>query len=202
MSFLTCNSKGKTLLTAYLKLARSLSMKERERPLARAGNAWLEVETGPKGSEYLTRVKLTSVWSFFSFFLYLFYFVTLIYFWLRSYACHVVWIQQKTYQAAIGDLTITAERMQYVDFTAPYVESGVAMIVPAKPLVSALMFMKPFTWDMWLVTGVILIYTMLTVWFLEHQSNPDFSGSWKNQISTALWFTFSSLFFAHSKYQF
>ncbi|KAM3748283.1 hypothetical protein ACB098_05G096500 [Castanea mollissima] len=106
-------------------------------------------------------------------------------------------VDNKTYQAAIGDLTITAERMQYVDFTAPYVESGVAMIVPAKPLVSALMFMKPFTWDMWLVTGVILIYTMLTVWFLEHQSNPDFSGSWKNQISTALWFTFSSLFFAH-----
>ena len=110
-------------------------------------------------------------------------------------------MQQKTYDAAIGDLTITAERLQYVDFTAPYIESGVAMIAPAKPVGSAFMFTKPFTWDMWLVTSAILIYTVLIVWLLEHQSNPEFSGSWRNQISTALWFTFSSLFFAHSKYQ-
>uniref|UniRef100_A0A7N2LR04 Glutamate receptor n=1 Tax=Quercus lobata TaxID=97700 RepID=A0A7N2LR04_QUELO len=106
-------------------------------------------------------------------------------------------VHNKTYDAAIGDLTITAERLQYVDFTAPYIESGVAMIAPAKPVGSAFMFTKPFTWDMWLVTSAILIYTVLIVWLLEHQSNPEFSGSWRNQISTALWFTFSSLFFAH-----
>uniref|UniRef100_A0A2N9G5T9 Glutamate receptor n=1 Tax=Fagus sylvatica TaxID=28930 RepID=A0A2N9G5T9_FAGSY len=72
-----------------------------------------------------------------------------------------------------------------------------AMIVPAKSTGSALVFTKPFTWDMWVVTGVILMYTTLIVYFLERQSNPEFSGSWKNQISTALWFTLSSLFFAH-----
>ena len=112
----------------------------------------------------------------------------------------VMWfpIQQKTYDAAIGDFTILAERLQYVDFTVPYVDSGMAMIVPAKSTGSALVFTKPFTWDMWVVTGVILMYTTLIVCFLERQSNPEFSGSWKNQISTALWFTLSSLFFAHS----
>ncbi|GMY37630.1 glutamate receptor 2.9-like [Fagus crenata] len=111
----------------------------------------------------------------------------------------VMWfpIQQKTYDAAIGDFTILAERLQYVDFTVPYVDSGMAMIVPAKSTGSALVFTKPFTWDMWVVTGVILMYTTLIVCFLERQSNPEFSGSWKNQISTALWFTLSSLFFAH-----
>uniref|UniRef100_A0A2N9J0D7 Ionotropic glutamate receptor C-terminal domain-containing protein n=1 Tax=Fagus sylvatica TaxID=28930 RepID=A0A2N9J0D7_FAGSY len=111
----------------------------------------------------------------------------------------VMWfpIQQKTYDAAIGDFTILAERLQYVDFTVPYVDSGMAMIVPAKSTGSALVFTKPFTWDMWVVTGVILMYTTLIVYFLERQSNPEFSGSWKNQISTALWFTLSSLFFAH-----
>ncbi|XP_050290063.1 glutamate receptor 2.9-like [Quercus robur] len=106
-------------------------------------------------------------------------------------------VHNKTYDAAIGDLTITAERLQYVDFTAPYIESGVAMIAPAKPVGSAFTFTKPFTWDMWLVTSAILTYTVLIVWLLEHQSNPEFSGSWRNQISAALWFTFSSLFFAH-----
>jgi ionotropic glutamate receptor len=62
------------------------------------------------------------------------------------------------------------------------------------------MFMKPFTWQMWAVTGAILIYTMLVVWYLEKEDNEEFQGNWKNQISTSFWFTFSSLFFAHSEY--
>jgi hypothetical protein len=109
--------------------------------------------------------------------------------------------QWKKYDAVIGDITLLANRTQYVDFTVPFAESGLSMIVPTKPEASAWMFMKPFTVEMWVATGGILIYTMLVVWFLERQCNPEFNGSWKNQISTALWFTFSSLFFAHSKYQ-
>ena len=99
----------------------------------------------------------------------------------------------------VGDVTILAGRSKLVEFTQPYAESGLSMVVPAKSEESAWMFMRPFTWKMWVVTGVILIYTMLIVWLLEHKQNPDFNGSWQNQISTALWFTFSSLFFAHSK---
>jgi hypothetical protein len=103
----------------------------------------------------------------------------------------------------IGDVTIITDRLQYADFTLPYAESGLAMIVPAKPEGSPLTFTKPFTWSMWAVTGALLLYTMIIVWLLERQSNPEFGhGTWKNQISTALWFTFSSLFFAHSKYQY
>lgn len=99
-------------------------------------------------------------------------------------------------------MTILEERLQYVDFTVPYAESGLSMIVPAKSEESAWMFMKPFTWELWMVTGAILIYTMLVVWYLEREPNPEFHGNWKSQLSTALWFTFSSLFFAHSKYQY
>lgn len=68
-------------------------------------------------------------------------------------------MQQKTFDAAIGDLTITADRLQYVDFTTPFVEPGFAMIVPAKPTGSAWMFTKPCTLNMWVMTGVILMYT-------------------------------------------
>ena len=113
-----------------------------------------------------------------------------------------VQIQKKVLDAVVGDVAILADQFQYFDFTLPFAESSLAMIVPVKPARSALMFTKPFTWDMWVVTGVILMYTMLIVCLLERQSNPEFSGSLKNQITTALWFTFSSLFFAHSKYQF
>ncbi|XP_041028023.1 glutamate receptor 2.7-like [Juglans microcarpa x Juglans regia] len=106
-------------------------------------------------------------------------------------------VSNKTYDAIIGDVTILADRFQSVDFTLPYAESGLAMIVPEKTDSSPLMFAKPFTWEMWVVTGAILMYTMLIVWILERQYNPEFNGSWKDQISTALWFTFSSIFFAH-----
>ncbi|XP_035545287.1 glutamate receptor 2.7-like isoform X2 [Juglans regia] len=106
-------------------------------------------------------------------------------------------VSNKTYDAIIGDVTILADRFQSVDFTLPYAESGLAMIVPEKTDSSPLMFAKPFTWEMWVVTGAILMYTMVIVWILERQYNSDFNGSWKDQICTALWFTFSSIFFAH-----
>lgn len=107
----------------------------------------------------------------------------------------------KTYDAAVGDITILQDRLNDLEFTQPYTESGLSTIVPTRSLGSALLIMKPFTWSMWMVTGGIFIYTMFVVWFLEHQTNPQFRGTWKDQISTSLWFTFSSLFFAHSKYK-
>ncbi|GLT66694.1 hypothetical protein SLA2020_390470 [Shorea laevis] len=112
-----------------------------------------------------------------------------------------MWVktQWKSYDAAIGDITLLAKRMQHVDFTLPFAELGLSMIVPVKPEGSEWMFTKPFTSGMWVATAAILVYTMLVVWFLEHQCNPEFSGPWKNQISTSLWFTFSSLFFAHKE---
>ncbi|KAF5473007.1 hypothetical protein F2P56_009658 [Juglans regia] len=106
-------------------------------------------------------------------------------------------VHNKTYDGVVGDFTILSDRLQYVDFTVPYTESSLVLIVPEKSESFEFMFIEPFTWGLWVVTGAILMYTMFTVWFLEHQSNPEFSGPWKNQISTALWFTLSSLFFAH-----
>ncbi|KAF8031896.1 hypothetical protein BT93_D0953 [Corymbia citriodora subsp. variegata] len=107
-------------------------------------------------------------------------------------------VRDKTYDAAVGDVTILANRSQFVEFTQPFIASDLSMIVPEKPdLNRALIFMEPFTPTMWIASGGILIYTMLVVWFLERPINPEFRGPWTNQLSTALWFTFSSLFFAH-----
>ncbi|CAJ1939216.1 unnamed protein product [Sphenostylis stenocarpa] len=106
-------------------------------------------------------------------------------------------VHNKTYEAVVGDVTILEERLEYVDFTIPYAESGLSMIVTEKSEDSTWMFMKPFTWQMWVATGAVLMYTMIVVWCLERKPNPEFHGNWKRQISTALMFTFSSLFFAH-----
>ncbi|XP_062160687.1 glutamate receptor 2.9-like [Alnus glutinosa] len=115
-----------------------------------------------------------------------------------TYTDLVYHVYNKTYDAVIGDVTILADRLQYADFTLPFAESGLGIIIAVKPEGgSPLPFTKPFTRGMWVVTGAILMYTMIIVWLLERQSNPEFGGPWKYQISTALWFTFSSLFFAH-----
>lgn len=106
----------------------------------------------------------------------------------------------KTYDAAVGDVTILEERTQYVEFTQPYTQSGLSMIVPAKSENSMWVFLKPFTFEMWVATAATFIYTMFIVWIMEHRSNSAFRGHWKDQISTTLWFTFSSVFYAYSKY--
>ncbi|KAL3596487.1 hypothetical protein D5086_008124 [Populus alba] len=58
-------------------------------------------------------------------------------------------VYNKTYDALVGDVTILARRAEKVEFTQPYAESGLSMIVPEVSKESAWMFMKPFTKDMW-----------------------------------------------------
>ncbi|XP_058197502.1 glutamate receptor 2.7-like isoform X1 [Rhododendron vialii] len=106
-------------------------------------------------------------------------------------------VANKTFGAAVGDVTILSKRWSGVEFTEPFTESGLLMVVPAKPAHKAWIFLKPFTVETWLATGAVLIYTMFVVWFLEHRSNPEFGGPWKDQLGNVLWFTFSSLFLAH-----
>ncbi|XP_048132294.1 glutamate receptor 2.9-like [Rhodamnia argentea] len=109
-------------------------------------------------------------------------------------------VRDQTYDAAVGDITILANRSLYVEFTQPFMGSDLTVIVPAKPVIDrASIFIMPFTPRMWAASGGILIYTMLVVWFLEHPTNPEFRGPRTKQLSTALWFTFSSLFFAHKE---
>ncbi|KAK1422710.1 hypothetical protein QVD17_17996 [Tagetes erecta] len=115
-----------------------------------------------------------------------------------SYDDMVDKVYYKEYDAVVGDVTILANRSQYVEFTQPFIESGLSMVVPVKPdTQQAWKFMKPFTVEMWLATLSILLYTMFVVWFMEHQVNQEFRGPLKDQLGTALWFTFSSLFFSH-----
>ncbi|CAN1810539.1 Glutamate receptor 3.6 [Linum perenne] len=106
-------------------------------------------------------------------------------------------VYNKTYDAVVGDMTITSSRSDKVEFTQPFMESGLSMIVPANSERSAWMFLKPFTPKMWLVTGAILIYTMFIIWFFEHRTSPEYNGPLRSQMGTAIHFTFSSLFFAH-----
>ncbi|KAM5570987.1 glutamate receptor 2.8-like [Rosa sericea] len=103
------------------------------------------------------------------------------------------------YDAAVGDITIRANRSLYVDFTLPYTESGVSMIVPIEDSKSknAWVFLEPLTWDLWLTTGCFFIFIGFVVWVLEHRINEDFRGPISYQVGTSFWFAFSTMVFSH-----
>ncbi|GMH19544.1 hypothetical protein Nepgr_021385 [Nepenthes gracilis] len=106
-------------------------------------------------------------------------------------------VYNKSFDAIVGDITILSNRTDYVEFTQPFVESGLSMVLPEKSDASkGWIFLRPFRKELWLLTFASLIYTTFIIWVLEHRTNQEFRGSWKNQISASLWFTFSSLFFS------
>ncbi|KAJ6366711.1 hypothetical protein OIU77_003148 [Salix suchowensis] len=102
------------------------------------------------------------------------------------------------YDAAIGDIAIITNRTKMVDFTQPYIESGLVVVAPVKKRnSSAWAFLQPFTGQMWSVTALFFIIVGAVVWILEHRLNDDFRGPPRRQLITILWFSFSTWFFAH-----
>ncbi|URE21657.1 hypothetical protein MUK42_11669 [Musa troglodytarum] len=106
----------------------------------------------------------------------------------------------QNFDAVVGDVTITPNRSLYVDFSAPFTEVGMSMVVPVKDDRgrSAWIFLKPLTTELWLATGAFFIFTGLVVWVLEHRVNDSFRGPPLHQLGTIFYFSFSTLVFAHS----
>ncbi|XP_047325077.1 glutamate receptor 2.7-like [Impatiens glandulifera] len=104
------------------------------------------------------------------------------------------------YDAVVGDVTIVANRSLYVDFTLPFMDSGVTMFVPYKDKKNnnPLAFLKPLTWDLWVTSGCFFIFIGFVIWILEHKPNGDFGSSQSdNEGCTSFWSSFSTLFLAH-----
>ncbi|XP_029129834.1 glutamate receptor 3.6 isoform X2 [Cajanus cajan] len=101
------------------------------------------------------------------------------------------------FDAVVGDITITTNRAKIVDFTQPYVESGLVVVAPIKKLKSsAWAFLTPFAPIMWFVTGMFFLVVGAVVWILERRINDDFRGPARRQLVTIIWFSFSTLYFA------
>ncbi|XP_041008581.1 glutamate receptor 3.4-like isoform X1 [Juglans microcarpa x Juglans regia] len=102
------------------------------------------------------------------------------------------------FDAAVGDITIVTNRTKIVDFTQPYMESGLVVVAPVKELKSSpWSFLKPFTAKMWCVTGIFFLFVGAVVWILEHRINHEFRGPPSQQLMTIFWFSFSTMFFSH-----
>ncbi|XWS23009.1 hypothetical protein CRYUN_Cryun29cG0084500 [Craigia yunnanensis] len=115
-----------------------------------------------------------------------------------SYNELVTQVAQNKYDAAVGDITIVMNRTKIVDFTQPYMESGLLVVAPVKEAKSnPWAFLKPFTREMWFVTAAFFLLVGAVVWILEHRINHEFRGPPSQQLITILWFSFSTMFFSH-----
>ena len=92
------------------------------------------------------------------------------------------------YDAAVGDLTIITNRTKIVDFTQPFMESGLVIVVPVKETkTSPWAFLRPFTAEMWCVTGAFFLFVGAVVWILYHRQNHEFRGPPSHQLITIFW---------------
>ena len=109
---------------------------------------------------------------------------------------------EKTFDAVVGDTAIIANRSEYAEFTQPYSDSGLQMLIYFNPKKAerAWLFKKPFTTLTWVSIGVINIYNGFVVWLIERNHIPDFRGSISNQIGTMLTLAFTTLFSLQGNY--
>ncbi|CAI5515859.1 unnamed protein product, partial [Closterium sp. Naga37s-1] len=132
-----------------------------------------------------------------------------------SYDAMLSAVANKTYDAAVGDITITSDRALLVDFTQPFERaapntwaflapftplpfttpspprilqsSGLSFVVPVQRAApNTWAFLAPFTPGMWVLLYVSFFYTALVVWFLEHLQNEDFGGKLHQQLATSV----------------
>ncbi|CAL1374175.1 unnamed protein product [Linum trigynum] len=113
-----------------------------------------------------------------------------------TYNALVQQIYLKNFDAAVGDIAIVTNRLPYADFTHPYTESELVMIVPlqSKKVNRAWLFTKPFTGSLWLLIFIINIYNGFVVWMIERDHCLKLRGSVGNQVGVMLSLSFTTLF--------
>ncbi|KAK7311069.1 hypothetical protein RJT34_08962 [Clitoria ternatea] len=111
-----------------------------------------------------------------------------------SYDQIVEQVNNKVLDAAVGDLQIVEHRYAFAEFSYPYIESGIAMVVKVKPDRSkeTWMFMDAFTKEMWLLMAAMHLFIAFVIWFIEGENNSELKT-----FGAILWFSVTMLFFAH-----
>ncbi|RWR91362.1 glutamate receptor 2.5-like protein isoform X1 [Cinnamomum micranthum f. kanehirae] len=111
--------------------------------------------------------------------------------------------QLNRYDAVVGDITITSNRSMYGDFTLPYMMPGVSMIVPVgdSHTMGFWWFLKPFTWDLWLLIIFLSWSNGCLVWFFEHENNPESKDTFLELVGKILSFSFIFVFQQWEKLQ-
>ncbi|XP_055836108.1 glutamate receptor 2.9-like isoform X2 [Solanum dulcamara] len=115
----------------------------------------------------------------------------------------VVGVSNKNLDAAVGDTDILADRYEYAEFSQPYIDSGLVMVVTERPRLKKHHFIviKAFKLKLWIQLAVMSMSTGVVIWLNEYvNDNPDFRGSFPQLIGSVLWFSVTVLSFSQIRY--
>ncbi|XP_054785123.1 glutamate receptor 2.7-like [Prosopis cineraria] len=83
--------------------------------------------------------------------------------------------EDKELDAIIGDVTIVANRTRCVDFTLPYLDSSVVMVVRVNNATTGRgILFKPFHWSLWLILGGIFVGATIMIIMLDGNKTEEF----------------------------
>ncbi|XP_055835599.1 glutamate receptor 2.9-like [Solanum dulcamara] len=108
-------------------------------------------------------------------------------------------VSNKSLDAAVGDTEIMPDRYERAEFSQPYIDSGLVMVVTERPGFKKAHFIviKAFKLKLWILLAVMSMSTGVVIWLNEYvNDNPDFSGSFPQLIGSMLWFSVTVLSFS------
>ncbi|PIN16448.1 Glutamate-gated kainate-type ion channel receptor subunit GluR5 [Handroanthus impetiginosus] len=117
-----------------------------------------------------------------------------------SYDDMVAEVHNKSLDAAVGDTEIMADRYVYAEFSQPYIESGLVMVVTVKSVLKESRFiaLNAFTKKMWIQLGGVSLSTGAIIWLSEYATgNEQFTrNSFLELIGSILWLSVTIISFS------
>lgn len=80
--------------------------------------------------------------------------------------------KNRKYDLIVSDIRITSNRLLKVDFSTPFCENTFGVIIRKNPYSSSfslLSFLKPFTWQVWIITLAAILYSSLIIYLFERE---------------------------------
>ncbi|KAJ1687514.1 hypothetical protein LUZ63_018904 [Rhynchospora breviuscula] len=108
-------------------------------------------------------------------------------------------LNNRNVDAIIGDMLIDPDELADFTFTAPYLSGDIWVVVSKKLSHDRWTFLRPFPWKLWVVSIGFFFFTGITLWVIEHRSNPAFRGPVSEQTGRTFYFAFSTLVYAHDQ---
>lgn len=106
-------------------------------------------------------------------------------------------------QAVAGDVSIRGNRAQYADYTIPYLNAEVYMLVHTTHEWNQTLwiFLRPFTTRLWITLICACILTGIALAILEYRAgNQRFAIPFYRQLVMVIWFPISTFFFNEGTY--
>ncbi|CAI9757918.1 unnamed protein product [Fraxinus pennsylvanica] len=106
-----------------------------------------------------------------------------------SYDEMVAEVHNKSLDAGVGDTEIMVDRYVYAEFSQPYIESGLVMVVTVKPGVKdkGFVVVDAFKKEMWIQMAAMSMSSVVDIWLIKYaNNNPDITGLFWQLLSSML----------------